>query len=42
VAVDYGLKGEPVIGGVGGFHLDILWLVSFRSRPHGGRVCTVP
>jgi hypothetical protein len=24
VPVKYGIKGEPVIGGVGGFHLDTL------------------
>jgi hypothetical protein len=42
VAVDYGIKGEPVIAGVGGFHLDILWLISFRSRLRGGKVGTTP
>jgi hypothetical protein len=42
VPVQSGLKGEPVIAGVGGFHIDILWLVWFRSLLRGGKVGTMP
>jgi hypothetical protein len=42
VAVNYCIKGEPVIGGVGGFHSNGLWLVLFRSLLRGGKVGTMP
>jgi hypothetical protein len=42
VAVDYCIKGEPVIAGVCGFHSNGLWLIWFRSRLRGGKVGTMP